>query len=105
LGTGKGTSVLEMVASFEKASGKVKRKNFFLVHFAKPSSSCESIITCTSFLSWASIIFGHQSLGFVVGTCVTGAEFLIKCEYFLIYMSFESGVEVKCCLHIPYEDM
>lgn len=32
LGTGKGTSVLEMVAAFEKASGKVL-KIFYLVAF------------------------------------------------------------------------
>jgi UDP-glucose 4-epimerase len=37
LGTGKGTSVLEMVAAFEKASGKVKRKKKFPVS-SRPNS-------------------------------------------------------------------
>ena len=34
LGTGKGTSVLEMVSAFEKASGKVKDFPFYAFSFA-----------------------------------------------------------------------
>ena len=39
LGTGKGTSVLEMVAAFEKASGKVCFCCFFLSCFLHASNS------------------------------------------------------------------
>lgn len=34
MGTGKGTSVLEMVSAFEKASGKVKDFPFYAFSFA-----------------------------------------------------------------------